>query len=153
MNPYLAQASLSFNAKRGTLRGMHFQAHPALEDKLIRCARGSIFDVIVDVRPGSPSFGRWIGYELSETNNLQLYAPQGTAHGFQTLTDESVVSYQIAQFYEADKSAGIRFDDPAIGIDWPLPAVAMSQRDLALPLLAQLDPARLMPSSQHTATG
>jgi dTDP-4-dehydrorhamnose 3,5-epimerase len=145
ISTYLAQASLSFNAKRGTLRGLHFQSHPAMEDKLVRCARGAIFDVIVDIRLGSPSFGSWVGYELSDTNHRQLYAPAGTAHGFQALTDDAVVSYQISQFYEADKSAGIRFDDPAIGIAWPLPPTAMSPRDLHLPLLAQVDPARLMP--------
>jgi dTDP-4-dehydrorhamnose 3,5-epimerase len=144
INTHLAQASLSFNAKRGTLRGLHFQYHPFMEDKLVRCARGAMFDVIVDIRPGSPSFGSWVGYELSDTNHRQLYAPAGTAHGFQTLTDDTIVSYQISQFYEADMGAGIRFDDPGIGILWPLPPIAMSPRDLKLPLLTQVDPARLI---------
>jgi dTDP-4-dehydrorhamnose 3,5-epimerase len=150
VNPHLAQSSLSFNARRGTLRGLHFQSCPAMEDKLVGCTGGAIFDVMVDIRPGSPTFGRWVGHELSETNHCQFFAPQGIAHGFQALTDDAIVSYYIAQFYEPERSAGVRFDDPEIGIKWPLPPTAMSKRDLTLPFLAELDPAMLMPFEQKS---
>lgn len=145
MATHLAQASLSFNTARGTLRGLHFQAHPRMEDKLVRCSRGSVFDVAVDIRPGSPTFGRWVGFELSETQALQLYIPAGFAHGFQTLTDNAEVLYQISVPYEAPLSAGLRFDDAELGIDWPLPPLNLSPRDRTLPFLAGLDRARLMP--------
>jgi len=138
LNPIIAQASYSFNAKRGTLRGLHFQNAPAMEDKLVRCLRGAIFDVMADIRPGSPTFGQWVGYELSDSNHRQLYAPQGFAHGFQALTDDCMVGYQIGQFYEADKTAGVRFDDPDIAVAWPLPPVEQSPRDLAMPLLRDI---------------
>ena len=150
INPSLAQTSLSFNTKRGTLRGMHFQRYPATEDKLVGCVRGAIFDVMVDVRFGSPTFGHWLGYELSDVNHCQLFAPKGIAHGFQALVDHSVVTYQIAQFYEAEKTAGVRFNDPAIGIRWPLPPTVVSERDVNLPFLAQLDPSILMPFRQQS---
>jgi dTDP-4-dehydrorhamnose 3,5-epimerase len=146
----VAQSSLSFNAKRGTLRGLHFQSSPSMEDKLVSCTRGAIFDVLVDLRTGSPTFGRWVGFELSETDHLQLYAPKGVAHGFQTLTNEAAVAYQIAQFYEPERSAGVRFDDPAIGIEWPLAPSVVSKRDLGLPLLSELDRSLLMPFKPTT---
>lgn len=144
INPILAQASQSFNAEKGTLRGLHFQSHPFMEDKLVRCVQGSIFDVMVDLRPGSPTFGKWVGYELSPTNNLQLFSPRGFAHGFQALTENVTVSYHIGQFYEPGQAAGVRFDDPQIGISWPLAPTALSPRDLALPSLADLDTALLL---------
>jgi dTDP-4-dehydrorhamnose 3,5-epimerase len=134
----VAQTSLSFNTARGTLRGLHFQAHPRPEDKLVRCGRGRIFDVAVDVRPGSPTFGQWFGTELSDGNNLQLFIPAGFAHGFQALTDEAVVLYQISTPYEAALSAGLRFDDPDVAIEWPLEPVNLSPRDQALPRLRDL---------------
>jgi len=140
----LAQASQSYNIKRGTLRGLHFQSHPAMEDKIIRCVKGAIFDVLVDIRPGSPGFGRWFGCELSEGNNVQLYAPKGFAHGFQTLRDETMVLYHIAQFYEPERTAGIRHDDPDIGVNWPLPPVNVSARDAALPRLADINRSDLL---------
>jgi dTDP-4-dehydrorhamnose 3,5-epimerase len=145
MTTHLAQASLSFNTARGTLRGLHFQAHPGMEDKLVRCGRGSVFDVAVDIRPGSPTFGRWVGFELSEAQALQLYIPAGFAHGFQTLTDDAVVLYQISVPYEAPLSAGVRFDDAELGIDWPLPPLNLSPRDRMLPSFKDLDRAKLMP--------
>jgi dTDP-4-dehydrorhamnose 3,5-epimerase len=145
LNAFLAQASYSFSQRRGTLRGLHFQAHPSMEDKLVRCARGAIFDVAVDVRPGSPTYGRWLGYELSEANHLQLYIPQGFAHGFQTLADDCVVSYQMSQFYEPERTAGLRWDDPDIGVAWPLTPTDQSPRDLQLPRLAEIDPTTLRP--------
>lgn len=139
LNPALAQASYSYTARRGTIRGLHFQAAPALEDKLVRCVRGAILDVMVDIRPLSPTFGRWVGYELSESNHLQIHAVQGFAHGFQALTDDCIVAYHIAQFYEPTKTAGVRWNDPQVGVDWPLPPVDQSARDLGLPLLADID--------------
>lgn len=145
LNPSLAQASISFNRDKGTLRGLHFQAHPAMEDKLVRCIKGAIFDVMVDIRPGSPTFGKWFATELSEGNNRQLYGAAGFAHGFQTLTDDTIVAYHIAQFYEADRTAGLRWDDPRVAVDWPLAPVNQSPRDLALPLLAEIDRALLLP--------
>jgi dTDP-4-dehydrorhamnose 3,5-epimerase len=139
LDPCVAQASYSFNRRRGTLRGLHFQASPAMEDKLVRCMRGAIFDVMVDIRLGSPTFGRWFGCELSEANHLQVHSVRGFAHGFQTLTEDCLVVYHISQFYEADKSAGVRWDDPELGVAWPMPPVGLTPRDRALPLLCDLD--------------
>ncbi len=149
LNPVLAQASYSFNKQRGTVRGLHFQASPVLEDKLVRCLRGAIFDVMVDIRPNSKTFGQWYGHELSETNNLQLHSVQGFAHGFQTLTDDCIVGYHIAQFYDPDKTSGIRWDDPKIGITWPEAPVDLSPRDLSLPFLAGVDYKTLLDCSEH----
>ncbi|MDE2623751.1 MAG: dTDP-4-dehydrorhamnose 3,5-epimerase [Betaproteobacteria bacterium] len=148
INPVLAQASQSYNAERGTLRGLHFQKHPGMEDKLVRCIGGAIFDVMVDLRPGSPTFGRWTGAKLSASNGMQLYAPRGFAHGFQALTDDVTVGYHIAQFYEPQLAGGVRFDDPDIGIAWPLPPTNISQRDLELPPLSALDRKFLTPVAE-----
>lgn len=145
LNPELAQASISFNRERGTLRGLHFQEHPAMEDKLVRCLSGAIFDVMVDIRPYSQTYGRWFAAELSESNHLQLFGASGLAHGFQTLTDDAVISYHIAQFYEPSKAAGIRWNDSEIGVEWPLPPVNQSPRDLTLPTLAEIDRRILLP--------
>jgi len=135
LDPALTQCSVSFNHRRGTLRGMHYQADPHGEAKLVRCTRGAIFDVIVDVRPGSPTYGRWFGAELTPDNHLGLFIPTGFAHGFQTLADDSEVFYQISVEYVAAAARGIRHDDPAIGIVWPLPVAVISERDRALPVL------------------
>ena len=113
------QCSLSHNRKRGTLRGMHFQASPGEETKLIRCTKGAIYDVIIDLRPGSPTFKRWTSVELTEENRRLFYVPVGFAHGFQTLTDNAEVFYQISQFYDPALSRGVRWNDPAFGITWP----------------------------------
>jgi dTDP-4-dehydrorhamnose 3,5-epimerase len=115
-----------------------------MEDKLVACVRGAIFDVMVDIRPSSPTFGRWFGCELSESNRLQLHSARGFAHGFQTLTDDCLIAYHISQFYDPDRSAGIRWDDPDIGIVWPRPPVELSPRDQALPLLREVDPKLLV---------
>lgn len=139
VDPSIAQASYSYNRQRGTLRGFHFQALPALEDKLVRCVQGAIFDVMVDLRLGSPTFGRWFGCELSGSNQLQLYSVRGFAHGFLTLTEDCIVSYQISQFYQSEKSIGIRWDDPQIGVAWPAAPIELSNRDRALPFLSELD--------------
>lgn len=127
------QASQSFNRQAGTLRGLHFQAAPHGEAKLVRCSRGAIYDVIVDIRPDSTSYGRWLGRELSEENGQALYIPDGFAHGFQTLEDASEVSYQISSYYRADLARGIRWNDRTLNIRWPLPVGMMSARDREWP--------------------
>ena len=127
------QHSCSFSAKRGTLRGMHFQLHPHGEVKVVRCVSGAIYDVIVDLRPNSPTYRKWEAFEISAANRCSLYVPEGFAHGFQTLSDDTEVHYLISAFYEPSASTGIRFDDPAISINWPLEVSVISERDLAWP--------------------
>jgi dTDP-4-dehydrorhamnose 3,5-epimerase len=133
----VAQVSLSQNVRRGTLRGMHW-AEPDTETKLVRCARGAVHDVIVDLRPDSPTRGRHVAAELSAENGRALYVPALFAHGFQTLADDTEVIYQIGQYYSPGSQRGLRFDDPALGIEWPLPVTAIADKDRAWPLL---DPA------------
>lgn len=140
----LAQASVSFNAERGTLRGLHYQRHPRMEGKLVRCHQGAIFDVMVDLRIGSPTFGRWYGAELSAENGHQLFSEPGFAHGFQALSDNVIVGYHITEFYEAGAAAGVRSNDPDIGVAWPLEPTNQSGRDLELPLLSELEVSGLM---------
>ncbi len=130
LNSVFEQCSVSYSAKQGTTRGLHFQRTPAQEDKLVRCIKGAIFDVMVDLRAESATFGRWVGRILSEDNNQQLYSTKGFAHGFQTLTDDCVVSYQISQQYNPDLSCGVLWNDPDIGIKWPGEPTELSQRDL-----------------------
>jgi dTDP-4-dehydrorhamnose 3,5-epimerase len=127
------QHSLSVNARKGTLRGMHFQRAPHEEVKLVRCQRGAVWDVIVDLRPDSPTYMRWQSFELSAENGMQLYVPKGFAHGFQTLSDDCEVFYLISEFYAADAAAGLRHDDPRFAIDWPAPVSVMSEKDRAWP--------------------
>ncbi len=134
------QCNISCNARRGTLRGLHWQADPHPEGKLVRCTRGAIFDVAVDLRPGSPTLHRWIGVELSADNGSALFIPPGFAHGFQTLADTTEVFYQMTEPYRPGLSRGARWDDPAFGIQWPLPDPLLSERDLNHP------PVRLTPS-------
>lgn len=114
-----AQSNISFNWKKGTLRGMHFQVAPHEEVKLVRCTRGAIYDVIIDLRPNSPTYKQWIGVELTATNHRMLYVPKGFAHGYQTLENDSEVFYQASEFYAPECERGIRWNDPAFGIDWP----------------------------------
>jgi dTDP-4-dehydrorhamnose 3,5-epimerase len=125
----IAQCSISFNKRRGTLRGMHFQAEPYGECKLVRCTRGAIFDVIVDLRPESATYRRWFATDLSPVNGRMLYIPNGLAHGFQTLEDTTEVAYQISEPYRPAHARGVRFDDPAFGIEWPLEVTLISARD------------------------
>ncbi len=125
----LSQISLSFNAKKGTLRGMHYQAAPHEEVKLIRCTRGAIYDVILDLRPSSPTYREWISEELSAENRRMLYVPKGFAHGFQTLRDDTEVLYQISEFYRPESARGVRWNDPAFGIQWPDPRPILSRKD------------------------
>ena len=115
----ISQCNLSFNYRAGTLRGLHYQVAPSEEAKLIRCTRGAIYDVIVDLRPRSPTFRRWIGVELTPENGRALYVPEGFAHGYQTLVDETETLYQVSDFYAPDAERGLRWDDPAFGIAWP----------------------------------
>lgn len=125
------QHSTSHNAARGTLRGMHFQRAPHAEVKLVRCLKGAIWDVIIDLNPASPTYRRWQGFELSADNMRQLYIPRGFAHGFQTLEDECQIGYLISDFYAPDASTGVRWNDPAFAIDWPLAPTTMSDKDQA----------------------
>lgn len=128
-----AQMSLSRNRSRGTLRGMHYQGAPRPEQKLVRCVRGVVFDVIVDLRKGSLTFCHWFGTELSETNRTALFVPAGFAHGFLTLTDDADILYQMTEFYMPDLAAGMRWNDPAFGIAWPFEPLKVSARDRAYP--------------------
>ena len=129
MHTDFAQSSVSFNKREGTLRGMHFQKSPHEETKLVRCTMGAIYDVIVDLRPGSPTVTRWFGLELSAANRKAVYVPKGFAHGFITLNDESEVLYQISAEFRPESAAGVRWNDPAFAIEWPVEAVVMSRRD------------------------
>lgn len=140
LEPVVAQCNISFNRKRGTLRGMHYQISPYEEAKLVRCTRGAIFDVIVDVREGSATCFNWFGVELTAENRLALYIPAGFAHGFQTLVDDSEVLYQMSEFYHAESARGLRWDDPRIGVSWPVADPVMSPRDHAYPLLENAAP-------------
>ncbi len=140
LNPAVAQCSISFNAKARTLRGMHFQAAPHEEDKLIRCTSGAIFDVLVDIRRDSPSYGKWFGTELSSANRRALFAPKGTAHGFLTLEDAAEVFYMISVPFAAGFGRGFRWDDSEIGIEWPAQPEVMSERDASYPPLSELAP-------------
>jgi len=129
----IAQESLSFNRHRGTVRGLHFQRPPHEETKIVRCTRGGIFDVIVDLRPRSPTYLRWQGFELTAENHKALYVPKGFAHGFQTLVDDAEIVYQISEFYAPNSAGGHRYDDAAFGVAWPLPVTMISERDLSWP--------------------
>jgi dTDP-4-dehydrorhamnose 3,5-epimerase len=133
LDPVVAQCNLSFNHRRGTLRGLHYQAAPHQEAKLVRCTRGAIWDVALDLRPGSPTYRAWFGAELSHGNRASLYIPQGCAHGFLSLTDASEVAYQMSAPYAPDAARGVRWDDPAFGIEWPGEVLVINQRDASYP--------------------
>jgi dTDP-4-dehydrorhamnose 3,5-epimerase len=135
LNTRWPQCSLTLTRERGTLRGLHYQAEPRPEIKLIRCAAGAIWDVLVDVRPGSPTFGKWEAFELTGQNLRQLYAPAGFAHGFQCLQDNCEMYYQMSEFYAPEQARGVRWNDPTLNIPWPLPNPVVSDRDRELPLL------------------
>jgi dTDP-4-dehydrorhamnose 3,5-epimerase len=145
--PRVVQCSESRNRAVGTLRGMHFQIAPHEEAKLVTCVRGAIYDVILDLRPASPSFGKWVSVELSEGGRQSVYIPEGCAHGFQTLMDDSTVHYQMSTAYDAASARGVRPDDPAFGIRWPLAISSISDRDRSFPLWADRGPTEL-PSRQ-----
>jgi dTDP-4-dehydrorhamnose 3,5-epimerase len=134
LEPTLAQSSVSFNKRAGTLRGMHYQTVPFEETKLVRCTAGALFDVIIDLRPESPTLTRHFSVVLSAANRTMLYVPRGFAHGYQTLEDNTEVEYQISAFYEPSSARGVRWDDPAFSIEWPATAYRiMSPRDAAYP--------------------
>uniref|UniRef100_A0A9E7ZYD6 dTDP-4-dehydrorhamnose 3,5-epimerase n=1 Tax=Bosea sp. NBC_00436 TaxID=2969620 RepID=A0A9E7ZYD6_9HYPH len=132
------QANMGFSTKRGTLRGLHFQEAPALEAKLVRCTRGAMFDVVLDLRPDSPSYGSWHGVELSDENGRMLYLPEGCAHGYQTLEPDTEMHYMTSAFYAPASAKGLRFDDPAFGIAWPLPISEISEQDRNWPLTRRI---------------
>ncbi len=129
----MVQTNVSLTRNAGTLRGMHFQRAPHAEDKLVRCMRGAIWDAIVDLRPDSPSYCKWIGVELSEENCRMLLVPKGFAHGFVTLTDDVIVTYQVSEFYTPGAESGVRWDDPAFGIRWPVTVTGSSDKDRSWP--------------------
>jgi dTDP-4-dehydrorhamnose 3,5-epimerase len=131
----IVQTNGSVSHRRGTVRGMHLQVAPAPEAKLVRCIRGAILDVAADLRPGSPTFGQWIGVELTEDNGDALYLPAGFAHGFQTLTDGAAILYHTSALYTPEAVRGVRYDDPVLDIRWPLPISVISQQDCEWPLL------------------
>ena len=135
LNPRVVQCNISFNKNKGTLRGMHYQIAPYEETKLVRCTKGKIFDVIIDLRPESKTFMQWFGIELSEENHKMLYVPEEFAHGFQTLEDNSEIFYQVSQIYSPKYELGLRWDDPALQISWPIKSVIISKKDLAWPLV------------------
>jgi len=134
LNPRLVQCNISFNQKRGTLRGMHYQVAPHEEAKLARCTMGAIFDVMLDLRIASPTFRQWVALELTAENHRAVYIPEGFAHGFQTLTDHAEVFYQMSDSYFPDLARGVRWNDPAFGIVWPLSDVIVSGKDQDFPL-------------------
>jgi dTDP-4-dehydrorhamnose 3,5-epimerase len=133
LNPELAQANISFNHRKGTLRGLHYQEAPHAEAKLVRSVRGAIWDLALDLRPGSPTHLAWFGAELSDANRAMLYVPEGCAHGFLTLTDDAEVAYQMSAPYAPQAARGVRFDDPAFGISWPGEVVVINERDRTYP--------------------
>jgi dTDP-4-dehydrorhamnose 3,5-epimerase len=139
------QDNQAYSAQRGTLRGLHLQVAPAPISKLVRCLKGAIFDVAVDVRAGSPTYGRWVGAELSADNGRQLYCPRGFAHAYVTLTADTEVFYKIDGYYTPSAERGVRWNDPAIGIAWPVAEaeLVINDRDRARPLLADFEPVRL----------
>lgn len=133
LNQAVAQVNIGHNAKKGTVRGMHYQVIPNAEAKLVHCSRGALYDVIIDLREGSPTKGQWFGVELTADNGRMLYVPEGFAHGYQTLEDETDLVYQTSQFYAKESATGVRFNDPAFEIVWPLPVSLISSGDQRWP--------------------
>lgn len=133
LNPNLVQCNISFNKAKGTLRGMHYQIAPHAEVKLVRCTAGAIYDVMIDLRPESKTFKRWFSAELTAENHNMLYVPEGFAHGYQTLADDTEIAYQVSTFYHTESERGVRWNDPVFGIAWPLPVTVISPKDQAYP--------------------
>lgn len=129
LNENIVQCNVSYNKQKGTIRGLHYQIKPYEEAKLVRCMKGAISDVIVDLRPSSPTYKQWIAVELSEANRRALYVPEGFAHGFQTLMDDTELFYQVSQFYAPEFERGVRWNDPAFAINWPFPISNISSKD------------------------
>ena len=139
LKPVIAQANVASNNKKGTLRGMHFQYPPMAETKLVRCTRGAILDIIVDLRPESPTYLQHVAVELTEENMRALYVPERFAHGYQTLHDGTDTSYQVGEFYAPNTEGGLRYDDPRLGLAWPLPVSVISPKDQAFPPLHDIE--------------
>jgi dTDP-4-dehydrorhamnose 3,5-epimerase len=139
LKPAIAQANVAFNRRKGSVRGMHFQFPPAAETKLVRCTRGAIRDIIVDLRPESPTYLDHIAVELTADNHRALYVPERFAHGYQVLEDVTETSYQVGEFYTPETEGGLRYDDPALGLTWPLPVTEMSDKDRAWALLEDVE--------------
>ena len=139
LKPVVVQANLAFNAKAGTLRGMHFQYPPAAESKLVRCVRGAILDIIVDLRPESPTYLQHLAVELNEDNWRALYVPERFAHGYQALRDNTVTSYHVGEVYTPSAEGGLLHDDPALGLEWPMPVSVISEKDRAFPPYADIE--------------
>jgi dTDP-4-dehydrorhamnose 3,5-epimerase len=139
LKPVIAQANVASNNKKGTLRGMHFQYPPMAETKLVRCTRGAILDIIVDLRPESPTYLQHVAVELTEENMRALYVPERFAHGYQTLHDGTDTSYQVGEFYAPNTEGGLRYDDPKLGLAWPLPVSVISPKDQAFPPLHDIE--------------
>jgi len=133
LNPKLVQCSISFSSRKGTLRGIHYQLPPYAETKLVRCTRGAIYDVVVDLRPDSPTYREWIAVTLTATNRHMVYVPEGCGHGFLTLEYETEVCYQMSEFYNAESARGVRWNDPAFQIAWPAKVEVISERDQTYP--------------------
>src|SRR2546423_6888310 len=140
LKPVIAQANIASNRKKGTLRGMHFQHPPAAETKLVRCTRGAILDIIVDLRPESPTYLRHVAVELTEDNQRALYVPERFAHSYLTLRDNTDTSYQVGEFYTPSAEGSLRYDDPRLGLRWPLPVSVMSEKDREWQLLDAAEP-------------
>lgn len=136
LDPEIAQCNISYNRLRGTLRGMHYQVAPHQEVKLVRCTMGAVFDVIIDLRPGSRSYLNWYGCELSAENRRMLYVPKGFGHGYITLRDNTEVSYQVSEFHAKDSERGVRWNDPTFGIEWPIEPSLISDKDRGCPLFS-----------------
>jgi dTDP-4-dehydrorhamnose 3,5-epimerase len=139
LKPIIAQANVAHNIREGTMRGMHFQYPPAAETKLVRCTRGAILDIIVDLRPESPTFLQHIAVEMNEDNQRALYVPERFAHGYQVLRDNTDTSYQVGEFYTPGCEGGLMYDDPALGLKWPLPVSVISEKDRAWAPLAKIE--------------
>ena len=152
----IAQANLAFNRHKGTMRGMHFQFPARRETKLVRCTRGAILDIIVDLRPESPTYLEHVAVELSADNHRALYVPERFAHGYQVLEDNTETSYQVGEFYAPGHEGGLRYDDPASGSSWPLPVSEISEKDRVWPLLSEVEPrsrARMAAAESLTGVG
>jgi len=133
LHPQWVQCNVSFNRKKGTLRGMHYQCAPSEEAKLVRCTRGAIYDAIIDLRPASSTYRQWLGVELTAENRRMLYIPEGFAHGFLTLDDNTEIFYQMSEFYAPACARGVRWNDPAFGVQWPMEASVISDKDRSYP--------------------
>jgi dTDP-4-dehydrorhamnose 3,5-epimerase len=156
LKPLIAQANLALNRRKGTLRGMHFQFPPAAETKLVRCTRGAILDVIVDLRPESPTYLDHVAVELTADNYRSLYVPERFAHGYQVLEDSTETTYQVGEFYAPQAEGGLRYDDPRLGLTWPLPVTEISDKDRAWALLEDAESAlrqRMAPAGEREAEG